>query len=111
MGPAELIRSTRQRLGLSQRRLAFRAGTTQAEISRIERGAVSPTFATLRSLMLAMGEQPTLEARRLDARWDPAHLASTLARTPDERAALAISWNRMASRLAAAGAEARRDAR
>ena len=57
MTPAELIRSTRTRLGLSQRRLALRAGTTQAAVSRIERGVVSPTFATLHELMVAMGEE------------------------------------------------------
>lgn len=104
-----MIRSTRERLGLSQRRLALRAGTTQAAISRIERGIVSPTFATLRGLMVAMGEEPVLGARRLPTDWDPAHMESTLARTPEERLALAISWNRMAGRLADAGRAARED--
>jgi transcriptional regulator with XRE-family HTH domain len=97
----------RLRLGLSQRRLALRAGTTQAEVSRIERGEISPTFTTLRELMTAMGEEPVLQSRRLRGEWDPAHMASTLARTPDERAELAISWNRLAGRLAAAGRAAR----
>ena len=91
---------------MTQRRLALRAGTTQAAISRIERGIVSPTFATLRELMLAMGEEPVLCARRLPTDWDPAHMTSTLARTPEERLALALSWNRMAGRLANAGQEA-----
>ena len=107
MAPAELIRSTRQRLGLSQRQLALRAGMTQASISRIERGLVSPTFSTVRELMHAMGEEPTLATRRLPHDWDRAHMASTLARTPEERLALAISWNRMAGKLAAAGESAR----
>jgi transcriptional regulator with XRE-family HTH domain len=109
MPPGELIRTTRERLGLSQRRLALRAGTTQAAVSRIERGIVSPTFATMRELMLVMGEEPVLSAQRLPRSWDPAHMASTLARTPDERLALASSWNRMAGRLAEAGRAARRD--
>jgi transcriptional regulator with XRE-family HTH domain len=91
MEPAELIRSTRTQLGLTQRRLALRAGTTQAQVSRIERGDVSPTFATLRALMLSIGEQPVLERRRLDTDWDPVHMASTLAWTPDERASLTSS--------------------
>jgi hypothetical protein len=78
-------------------------------VSRIERGLVSPTFATLRELMLAMGEEPDLTGRRLAGDWDPAHMASTLARTPEQRLELAISWNRMAGRLATAGAAARRD--
>lgn len=109
MEPAELVRSTRERLGLSQRELALRAGTTQAAVSRIERGLVSPTFTTLRELMIAMGEEPVLEARRLATDWDPVHMRSVLARTPEERLALAISWNRMASRLALAGRAARED--
>ncbi len=94
---------------MSQRRLALRAGTTQAAISRIERGIVSPTFTTIRELMVAMGEEPVLSARRLPTDWDPTHMASTLARTPEERLALALSWNKMAGRLAAAGRQVRKD--
>jgi uncharacterized protein len=109
MLPSELIRSTRRRLGLSQRQLALRAGTTQAAVSRIERGLVSPTFTTLRELMLAMGEEPVLSSRRLPTDWDPVHMASTLARTPEERLILALSWNRTAARLANAGRAARED--
>lgn len=101
------MRCTRERLGLSQRALALRAGTTQAAVSRIERGLVSPTFATLRQLMLAMGEEPQLSASRLPTEWDPLHLASTLARSPEERLRLALSWNRMSNRVAAAGQAAR----
>jgi transcriptional regulator with XRE-family HTH domain len=107
MAPGELVRSTRERLGLSQRQLAVRAGTTQAVVSRVERGRVSPTFATLRGLLIAMGEEPVLQSSRLPGRWDPAHMTSTLARTPQERLALAVSWDRMGGRLAAAGRKAR----
>jgi transcriptional regulator with XRE-family HTH domain len=107
--PGELVRFTRERLGLSQRRLALRAGTTQASISRIERGLVSPTFRTLRELMVVMGEEPVLSTRRLPTDWDPAHMASTLARTPEERLTLALSWNKMAGRLTEAGRQARED--
>lgn len=109
MLPSELIRTTREHHGLSQRRLALRAGTTQAAVSRIERGLVSPTFTTLRELMLAMGEEPVLSSQRLPTDWDPMHMASTLERTPEERLALALSWNRMAARLADAGRIARGD--
>jgi len=109
MDSSELIRSTRSRLNLSQRQLAVRAGTTQAGISRIERGVVSPTFGTMRELMLAMGEELVLDGRRLEGHWDEAHMRSTLARSPEERLALAVSWNRMAGRIAAAGRAARDD--
>jgi hypothetical protein len=54
-----------------------------------------------------MGEEPLLEGRRLRGRWDPVHMTSTLARSPEERLALAVSWDRMAGRLAAAGRETR----
>lgn len=100
---------TRERLGLSQRQLALRAGTTQAAISRIERSIVSPTFRTLSELMLVMGEEPVLGTRRLPTDWDPAHMTSTLARTPEERLELALSWNKMAGRLALAGRRANED--
>jgi hypothetical protein len=70
---------------------------------------VSPTFTTLRELMLAMGEEPVLTSRRLPTDWDPAHMTSTLERTPEERLALALSWNRMAIRLTNAGDAARGD--
>jgi transcriptional regulator with XRE-family HTH domain len=106
MTPAELIRTTRERLGLSQRQLALRAGTTQASISRIERASVSPSFTTVRELMVAMGEEPVLGARRLPTDWDPTHMASTQARSPEERLALAISWNLLAGRIGAAGRKA-----
>jgi hypothetical protein len=59
--------------------------------------------------MVAMGEEPVLGARRLPTNWDPAHMMSTLARTPEERLALALSWNKMAGRLAGAGQRAHRD--
>jgi hypothetical protein len=36
-------------------------------------------------------------------------MASTLARTPDERLVLALSWNKMAGRLAEAGRRASED--
>ena len=108
MKPAELVVATRRELGLSQRQLALRAGMTQAAVSRIERGKVSPSFLTLRELMLAMGREPELTAKRLTTEWDPLHMKSTLARSPEQRLQLALGWNRLASRLAAAGARAGR---
>ena len=107
--PGDLIRTTRTRLGLSQRQLALRAGSTQAAVSRIERGLVSPTFTTIRELLVAMGEEPALGSSRIESKWDEAHMTSTLERTPEERLELALSWNRMAARLAAAGRTARAD--
>jgi transcriptional regulator with XRE-family HTH domain len=106
MNPGALIRERRELQHLSQRALARRAGTTQAAVSRIERGLTTPTWETVRALMLALGYEPELGARRLRGRWDPLHLAASLERSPEQRLQLAISANRLAGRLRRAGAEA-----
>jgi transcriptional regulator with XRE-family HTH domain len=64
MTSAELIRDARQRHGLSQRRLALRAGASQAWISRIEQGKISPSIESLDRLLLVMGETLALQAER-----------------------------------------------
>ena len=102
-----MIRKHREALRLSQRSLARRAGTTQAAVSRIERGLTAPTWETVRALLLALGHEPDLQARRLTGRWDPVHLAALRERSPEDRLALALSANRLAGRLREAGREAR----
>jgi hypothetical protein len=77
-------------------------------VSRIERGLTTPTWETVRALVLAMGYEPDLQARRLRGRWDPAHLASLRERAPEERLALALSANRLAGRLRETGRDAER---
>lgn len=109
MAVSEVIRQARQRHGLSQAALAFRAGTDQAAVSRIERGEVSPTVETVERLLAAMGEQLALEAKPMPREYDPLHLRASLRRSPEERLRLAISWNRLAGQLAQAGARARGD--
>lgn len=59
---AKLIRDVRERHGLDQRALARRAGTSQGQISKIERGVVSPSISTLERLLGVMGERLRLEA-------------------------------------------------
>lgn len=105
---ARLVRSRREAHGLSQARLARRAGTSQAAISRLERGELSPTLATLERLLGALGEEPEVSATRMDHGFDRAHLRDARARTPEQRLALAMSWNRLAGELARAGRLARR---
>jgi transcriptional regulator with XRE-family HTH domain len=58
----ELIRDARQRHDLSQAALARRARTTQKQVSRIERGEISPSVATVARLLAAMGERLELRA-------------------------------------------------
>ncbi|HYI98380.1 MAG TPA: helix-turn-helix domain-containing protein [Thermoleophilaceae bacterium] len=107
MTAGELIRTTRARYGLSQERLARRAGTRQSAISRLERDELSPSVETLDLLMKAMGERLQLSGEPLPRDYDPLHRQANAERSPEERLALAISWNRMAGRLAAAGRLAR----
>ncbi|CAN5535856.1 hypothetical protein BH20ACT18_BH20ACT18_11300 [soil metagenome] len=102
-----VLRQRRLAHGLSQAQLARRAGTTQAAISRIERGEVSPTFTTLRSLFDALGEVPVLSVRRAEGSHDGRHLADMAARSPEERLELAMSWNKLAGEIALAGRRAR----
>jgi transcriptional regulator with XRE-family HTH domain len=106
--PGYLIRSRREAHGLTQHALALRAGTTQAAVSRLERGELSPTVATLERLLAAVGEDLELDARRPPPPVDLRHLRDQRRRTPAERLALAISWNRLAGELSRAGARARR---
>lgn len=80
----ETIRRARTRSGISQRELARRAGTSQAAISRIERGLEEPTLARVEQILAGLGWRPVVELvpiaehdadpRRLfeDARSDPA---------------------------------------
>jgi uncharacterized protein len=107
MSPGELIKNRRNLHGISQQRLALRAGTDQAAISRIERGEVSPSVETLERLLAAMGERLRLEPEVIKGDHDPLHTRATLERSPEERLRLAISWNRLAGRLTEAGRRAR----
>ena len=58
----------RERLGLSQRSLARRAGTTQAAVSRIERGLTTPTWETVRALLAVAGRDHLISMKRASGR-------------------------------------------
>jgi transcriptional regulator with XRE-family HTH domain len=105
--PGELIRTTRERRGLSQARLARRAGTHQSAISRIEADEISPGVDTLDLLLRAMGSRLEIAGAEPERGYDPLHRRAAAERTPAERLTLGISWNRMAGRLADAGRKAR----
>lgn len=107
MSAAELIKSVRERHGISQRSLALRAETDQAAISRIERREISPSVVTVERLLVAMGEGLRLESEPFERHHDPVHLGAMRQRTPAERLELAMSWNRLAGRLTDAGRRAR----
>jgi transcriptional regulator with XRE-family HTH domain len=106
--PGTLLRKRRRAHGLTQAQLARRVGTSQAAISRIERDELSPTFETLTGILLALGERPELDVRRLPADHDRRRLAQALALSPQQRLERAFAWDRFAGEVAEAGARARR---
>jgi transcriptional regulator with XRE-family HTH domain len=107
MQPGQLIRERRLANGLTQKQLAIRAGSTQPAISRLESGELSPTFETLERLLAVMGEAAEVGVSRTAGEHDRARLRSLRSRSPEERLAVAISWNRLAGEFARAGARAR----
>ena len=104
----DIVRSTRERKGVSQRSLARRAGTTQAAISRIESGRESPSFERFTTLLLVLGERPVVTTRPLEHDVDPGELAYGRRLTYEQRLAESASWNLVATQLEIAGAQARR---
>lgn len=98
MTPGELLRETRRRHGLTQRQLAARARTSQAAISRIERDQVSPSVATLATLLDLMGEELVLAAEPIDYGHDRTLLRQNLERTVEERIAFMTSFSNWVQR-------------
>jgi transcriptional regulator with XRE-family HTH domain len=94
MNAAQLLRETRRRHGVTQAQLAARARTSQAAISRIERGLVSPTVETLATLLDLMGEELSLGAEPIDYGHDRAMIHNNLQHSPEERIQRQASWSR-----------------
>jgi transcriptional regulator with XRE-family HTH domain len=66
----DLVREARKRVGLTQRELAERAGTTQSAIARLETGRSTPTFDTvLRLLRLCGLDLDIMLVERDDSDW------------------------------------------
>lgn len=83
--PGRLLREARSRHGISQERLAIRAGTTQSAISRIEKERVSPTVKTLTELLRLVGEDLVLGAKDRDSGIDLTLNQKNLNFTPSQR--------------------------
>ena len=107
MTPGKLIRERRLAHGLSQRELAYRAGTSQSAIARVERGDEDITWTRLGAILSAMGDEPVLGAKRLPSRYDVRDLMHDRALPPEARLANGLSANRFASEMAIAGARAK----
>ena len=73
--PGTILHAARTRAGLSQRRLAQRAGTTQSVVARIELGETSPTWQTLTRLLAAAGFEldTRISVRPLAGAAEPVH--------------------------------------
>jgi transcriptional regulator with XRE-family HTH domain len=85
MTTGELLRSVRERHGLTQKQLATRARTSQAAVSRIERGLVSPSIETLSHLLAMMNEEVVLDAREIDWGHDRTLIRGNLALSVAQR--------------------------
>lgn len=90
--PGELLKQARKRHGVSQARLAIRAGTTQSSISRIERDRVSPSVDTLRELLHLLGEELMLDTREHDWGIDRTQVRERMRLSPEERVAYGLEF-------------------
>ncbi|MBA3384976.1 MAG: helix-turn-helix transcriptional regulator [Actinobacteria bacterium] len=90
--PGQLLRDARRRHGLTQQQLAMRARTSQAAISRIERGLVSPSVGMLAQLLDLMGEELTLDAAPIDYGHDRTILRENLRHEPAARIRRQAAW-------------------
>jgi transcriptional regulator with XRE-family HTH domain len=96
--PGQLLRHARRRHGLSQARLATRAGTTQSAISRIERDQVSPSFDTLSELLHLLGEDLVIATRPRDWGIDRAMVRANVALEPAERIERGLAFSDLVRR-------------
>jgi len=80
-----LLREARVRHGVSQERLAIRAGTTQSAISRIEKERVSPTVQTLEELLYLLGEDLLFITEQRDTGIDQTLIDERLQMSEEER--------------------------
>jgi transcriptional regulator with XRE-family HTH domain len=85
MDPGPLVRNLRRGSGLTQDQLAIRAGTTTSAISRLERGHISPTVATLEAVLLCLGYCLELTPEPLEQATDGAQLEAVAPMSPTQR--------------------------
>ncbi len=87
----DLLREARRRAGLSQAELARRAGKPTSVVGRWERGEVTPSFETLRSMIRACGFDLRFSLEKADDAQDAA-IEAALDLTPAERLAQLEGW-------------------
>jgi transcriptional regulator with XRE-family HTH domain len=106
---AKLLREARQLSGITQRALAIRAGTKQSTISRLESGVEEPTLERLERLLLVMGFRLELGLERLELPIPRDDLIAARRMTAEERFRESASWNKLATTVELAAADARRN--
>jgi transcriptional regulator with XRE-family HTH domain len=84
MTSADVIYSARRRAGLTQAELARRLALPQSQLSRWERGAVTPSFETLRQIVRACGLELTIGIANRDDSY-ALSVGRALDRSPAER--------------------------
>jgi hypothetical protein len=106
----DTVRKTRELSGISQRALARRAGTTQAAISRIERGLEEPGFERFEAIMLSMGWRPSVALAPVgEHREEPRRLLEQARYgTPSQRVAEGLAVVELGRAMKGAGADAGR---
>jgi predicted transcriptional regulator len=96
----ELVREARTRSGISQRSLARRAGTSQAAISRVERGLERPTVERLEQILAGLGWRPVISLEPIaEHRDEPRRLYQARRKSPSARFADGLSLSRFARTL------------
>jgi transcriptional regulator with XRE-family HTH domain len=100
---AEITRLV-EKSGVSRAEFASRVGTSTSRLSTYVSGKVTPSAAMLLRMRRAAR---LLISGPLERAHDPLHLRASFQRSPEERLRLAISWNRLAGRLAEEGRRAR----
>ena len=100
------VRELRESVGISQRELADRMGTTQSVIARLEAGGSKPSLSTLERVAEAVDKQVEVRFRDRDMRADRpkvgqarpildlAQLAANLRLSPAERLSRATTFSR-----------------
>jgi transcriptional regulator with XRE-family HTH domain len=107
-----LVRDARLRSRLSQRQLARRAGTSQAAISRIERGLEEPTLERLEQILAGLGWKLELSLEPIEVHdEEPFRLHRNASEDPSALLEGGLNWLRFGNDVRAAGERARAEAR
>jgi transcriptional regulator with XRE-family HTH domain len=103
LSSAALLRTARQRAGLTQAQLARRLNISQAAVAKMERPSSNPTVNTLDHALRATGRRLSLEAVEWRSGVDESLIRQQLERAPVERIRGIEAMYSEAHRLAQAG--------